>query len=364
MGGGIAMTCANAGIAVTLTDVNGALLERARKTIADNYASSVKKGKLSQAEMDARLARISYAGSLEEAVRDAELVIEAVFEEMALKQDVFGRIDRAAPAGAVLATNTSTLDVDAIASVTARPQDVVGLHFFSPANVMRLLEIVRGARTSEATLAHALTIAKQLKKVAVVAGNGDGFIGNRMLYAYRREAEFLLEEGATPEQVDAAVRAFGLAMGPFAMADLAGLDVGWRIRKRRYAEHPPKGRVSRIADTLCEMGRFGLKTGAGWYRYEPGSRVPLPDPLVHEIIERASREAGIERRAISDDEIVRRCFYPLVQEGYKILDEGIAARPGDIDAVYVYGYGWPAWRGGPMHWAETIGLRQGELSWT
>jgi 3-hydroxyacyl-CoA dehydrogenase len=357
MGTGIAMTCANVGIAVTLVDVTDEQLTRARGIMTGNYASTVKKGRLTQAEMDARLARISYSTSLEEAAANVDLVIEAVFEEMDVKQEVFRRLDRIARPGTMLATNTSTLDVDAIAAVTSRPQDVVGLHFFSPANVMRLLEIVRGAKTSPQTLANALGLAKKLKKVGVVSGNCDGFIGNRMLYPYRRETEFLIEEGASPQQVDGVLRTFGLAMGPFAMSDLAGLDVGWRIRKRKYGAKRPPGRYSTIADTLCEMGRFGQKTNAGYYRYEPGDRRPIPDPAVDEVIERSAREAGIVRRAIADDEIVKRAMYPLVNEAALILAEGIATRPSDIDVVYVNGYGFPAWRGGPLRWADSLGLR-------
>ena len=355
MGTGIAMACANAGIATTLIDLQPDLLERARGLIAGNYTATVRKGKLSQAEFDARLGRITFATSLD-AASDVDLVIEAVFEEMPIKQDVFRTLDRIARPGAILATNTSTLDVDAIAAVTGRPEDVVGMHFFSPANVMKLLEIVRGARTSPATIARALAIAKQLAKVGVVAGNCDGFIGNRMLYQYSREAAFLLEEGAAAEQIDRVIREFGFPMGPFAMGDLAGLDVGWRIRKRKYAEAPPSGRYSIVADRLCEQGRFGQKTGAGYYRYESGSRTPVPDPLLTEIVESVAREAGIARRAVGDDEILERCMYPLVNEAAKILAEGIAARPGDVDVVWVYGYGFPAWRGGPLRWADTVGL--------
>jgi len=356
MGTGIAMSCANAGVRVTLVDLAPEAVERARGIIAGNYNATHSKGKLSKEEMDARLARISYGTSLD-AAADVDLVIEAVFEEMPIKQEVFRKLDAIARPGTVLATNTSTLDVDAIAGVTARPQDVVGMHFFSPANVMKLLEIVRGARSSPETIARALGIAKQLKKVGVVAGNCDGFIGNRMLYTYTREASFLLEEGAAPQQIDRVIKEFGFPMGPFAMGDLAGLDVGWRIRKRRHAEKPPSGRYSKVADALCELGRYGQKTGAGYYRYESGNRTPIPDPLVDEVIATCAREAGVERRAIGDDEILQRCMYPLVNEAAKILDEGIAARPGDVDVVWVYGYGFPAWRGGPLRWADSIGLQ-------
>ena len=356
MGTGIAMACANAGIAVTLVDLKAEIVERARGIIAGNYGATLRKGKLSAAEHDARLARIAYATSLD-ATAGVDLVIEAVFEEMGVKQDVFRALDRIAAPGTLLATNTSTLDVDAIAGVTGRPQDVVGMHFFSPANVMKLLEIVRGARSAPETVGRALGIAKQLRKVGVVAGNCDGFIGNRMLHAYGREAAFLLEEGATPQQVDRVIREFGFPMGPFAMGDLAGLDVGWRIRKGRHAKAPPTGRYSKIADELCELGRYGQKTGAGYYRYQNGSRTPLADPLVDEVIERCAREAGIARREVRDDEILKRCMYPLINEAAKILAEGIAARSGDVDVVWVYGYGFPAWRGGPLRWADSVGLR-------
>jgi len=355
MGGGIAMACANAGIAVTVVDLKPELLERARGIMSGNYAATVKKGRLTEAEMNARLGRISYATSLD-AAADVDLAIEAVFEEMDIKKDVFRQLDRIAKPGTLLASNTSTLDIDAIAAVTSRPQDVVGLHFFSPANVMRLLEIVRGSRSSPETIARALAFAKQIGKVGVVAGNCDGFIGNRMLHQYFREAAFLMEEGAPPQQIDRVIKNFGFAMGPFATGDLAGLDVGWRIRKGRNAIAPPVGRYSRVADVLCEMGRFGQKTGAGYYRYEPGDRTPIPDPVVDEITERVAREDGITRRTVSDNEILKRCLYPLVNEAAKELDEGIASRPGDIDVVWIYGYGFPVWRGGPLRWADSIGI--------
>ncbi|GAC1582992.1 MAG: 3-hydroxyacyl-CoA dehydrogenase NAD-binding domain-containing protein [Candidatus Elarobacter sp.] len=355
MGTGIAMACANAGISVTLVDVQPDNVERARGIIGGNYAATMTKGRLTQAEMDQRMQLIRYSTSLD-AAADVDLVIEAVFEEMAIKQDVFRSLDRIARPGTILASNTSTLDIDAIAGVTARPQDVIGMHFFSPANVMKLLEIVRGSATSPQTIAHALGFAKQIKKVGVVVGNCDGFVGNRMLYPYRREADFLNEEGATPERIDRVIKDFGLAMGPFAMGDLAGLDVGWRIRKRKYAEAPPVGRYSKVADVLCEMGRYGQKTGAGFYTYAEGSRTPIPDPMVDELVDRLAREAGIERRDVSDREILERCMFPLVNEAAKILAEGIASRPGDIDVVWVYGYGFPAFRGGPMRWAESVGL--------
>jgi 3-hydroxyacyl-CoA dehydrogenase len=355
MGSGIAAACANAGISVTLIDVRAELVARAQEIIASNYAATKKKGRLTEDEMRARLARIVTATTLE-AAGSADLVIEAVFEEMAVKQDVFRQLDRIAASHAVLATNTSTLDVDAIGGVTSRPQDVVGLHFFSPANVMRLLEIVRGANTGAATVAGAMGIAKQLGKIGVVAGNCEGFIGNRMLHGYLREAAFLLEEGATPQQVDRVIRAFGFAMGPFAMSDLAGLDVGWRIRQGKHAIAPPVGRYSRVADALCEAGRFGQKTGAGYYRYRDGDRTPIPDPEVMDLVDRLARLDGIKQRLISDDEVLARCLYPLINEAAAILDEGIAVRPGDIDVVWANGYGFPAFRGGPLRWADSVGL--------
>ncbi|GAC1402267.1 MAG: 3-hydroxyacyl-CoA dehydrogenase NAD-binding domain-containing protein [Candidatus Velthaea sp.] len=355
MGTGIAMALANSGIAVTLIEVQPELVERARGIIEGNYDATLRKARLTQAERDERVGRIAYATELTAAAQ-SDIIIEAVFEEMNVKTELFGKLDRITKPGAILATNTSTLDIDRIARSTTRPQDVIGTHFFSPANVMKLLEIVRGHDTAPQTVARALALGKQIKKISVVSGNCDGFIGNRMLYPYRRQAEFLLEEGATPEQVDRAIRNFGFAMGPFAMSDLAGLDIGWRIRKRRYADGPPAGRYPKLADVLCEAGRFGQKTGAGYYTYEPGNRTPQPDPLVAEMIAKVAQEAGIARRPIADDEIVKRCMYALVNEAAYILDEGIAARPGDIDVVWVYGYAFPAFRGGPLHYADTVGL--------
>ncbi|GAC1545137.1 MAG: 3-hydroxyacyl-CoA dehydrogenase NAD-binding domain-containing protein [Candidatus Velthaea sp.] len=355
MGTGIAMALANSGIAVTLIEVQADLVARARSVIEGNYDATLRKGKLTQTERDERMARITYATELT-AAEHSDIIIEAVFEEMNVKIELFGKLDRIAKHGAILATNTSTLDVDQIARATTRSRDVVGTHFFSPANVMKLLEIVRGNDSSPTTIARAQALAKQLKKIGVVSGNCDGFIGNRMLYPYRRQAEFLLEEGATPEQVDRAIRNFGFAMGPFAMSDLAGLDIGWRIRKRRYADAPPVGRYPKLADVLCEAGRFGQKTGAGYYKYEAGNRTPQADPLVEEMIAKVAHDAGIARRAITDDEIVKRSVYALVNEASYILDEGIAARPGDIDVVWVYGYAFPAFRGGPLHYADTVGL--------
>jgi 3-hydroxyacyl-CoA dehydrogenase len=286
---------------------------------------------------------------------EADLVVEAVFEDLAVKEQVFRRLDAVMKPGAILATNTSTLDVDRIAGFTGRPGDVLGTHFFSPANVMKLLEIVRGARTSKDVLATALSLSKRLRKTGVVSGVCDGFIGNRMLEQYLRQCLFLLEEGALPQEVDAALEAFGLAMGPFRMSDLAGNDVGWYIRKRRYVERP-QVKYSRIADRICERGRFGQKTGAGWYRYEPGRRDAIPDPAVEELVVAYRAELGIAPRKISREEIVERALFALVNEGARIIDEGIALRASDVDLVYLSGYGFPARRGGPMHHADAVGL--------
>ncbi len=357
MGTGIAMNFANAGIPVLLLDMQPALVEKGMGLIRANYASTVSKGRLSQAEMDARLARITATVDVERAAT-ADLVIEAVFEELALKQEVFGRLGKLCRPDAVLASNTSTLDVNAIAAATARPERVLGMHFFSPANVMRLLEIVRGRQTAPEALATAMAVARQMGKIGVVVGVCDGFVGNRILHQYTREAAFLIEEGALPQQVDAVLTGFGLPMGPFAMGDLAGLDVGWRVRKHRTAQGVLKGRYAgHVADRLCEQGHFGQKTGRGYYRYEAGSRTPLPDPAVEALIRKTSAELGIARRPISDEEILARCLYPMINEGAKILEEGIALRPGDIDIIWINGYGFPAHRGGPMHYADSIGLR-------
>ena len=356
MGGGIAMSIAAAGLPVTVLESSQEALDRGMAVVRRNYAATVSKGRLSQAEMDARLARIT--PTLDDAdLGAADVVIEAVFEELPLKKEVFARLDRVCKPEAILATNTSTLDVDAIAAATSRPEQVVGTHFFSPAHVMKLMENVRGARTAPGTVATVMRLAKTLGKVGVLVGVCDGFVGNRMLYAYRRQADFLLEEGALPEQIDRVVHDFGLPMGPYQMADLAGLDVSWRVRKAQAPTRPAHLRYSPIADRLCERGRFGQKTGAGWYRYEEGSRVPLPDPAVHELIAGVSAERGIARRAVRDDEIVPRCFYPLVNEGAKILDEGLALRAGDVDVIWMHGYGFPRYRGGPMFWAGLVGLR-------
>jgi 3-hydroxyacyl-CoA dehydrogenase len=355
MGGGIAMNFANAGIPVKVLEVSQDALDKGLGVVRKNYAATVSKGRLSQEEMDKRVALLKGVTSFDE-LKDADIVIEAVFEDMAVKKQVFERLDKTCKPGAILATNTSTLDVNEIAAMTSRPESVIGLHFFSPANVMRLLEVVRAAKTSKETLATCMKLARTIKKVGVVAGVCDGFIGNRMLHGYFREAGFLLEEGALPQQVDKVIEDFGFAMGPFRVSDLAGLDVGWYIRKRQAATRPAQLRYSKVADQICELGRFGQKTGAGWYRYEPGNRTAIPDPEIEALIVKASQDAGIERRQVSDQEILERCIYALVNEGAKILEEGIALRASDIDVVYLYGYGFPRYRGGPMFYADTVGL--------
>jgi 3-hydroxyacyl-CoA dehydrogenase len=355
MGGGIAMCFANAGIPVVVTETEQAALDRGMDAIRKTYASAVSKGRMSREDADETLTLIEPALELD-AVADADVVIEAVFEDMALKQDIFGRLDRICRPDALLATNTSSLDVNEIASVTSRPERVLGMHFFSPANIMRLLEIVRADRTSPEALATAMALSQRLGKVGVVVGVCDSFAANRMLYPYVRQAQFLVEEGALPEQVDRVIHDFGFPMGPFAMGDLAGLDVGWRVRQHREPTRPKHLRYSAIADELYHMGRHGQKTGAGWYRYEKGDRTPIPDPEVTELIIATSAKLGIERREISDEEILQRCMYPLVNEGAKILDEGIAERPSDLDLVWIYGYGFPRYRGGPMFYADTVGV--------
>ncbi len=355
MGGGIAMNFANGGIPVTVLESSADALERGLAIIRKNYAATAAKGRLSEAEMAKRLALVK--GTLEwDEVRSADIVIEAVFEEMAVKKEVFRKLDALAKPAAILATNTSTLDVDEIAAATARPEKVIGTHFFSPANVMRLIENVRGRRSSKETIATVMALSKRIGKIGVLVGVCDGFVGNRMLAAYLRQANALLLEGALPHEVDKAIYDFGLPMGPFAMGDLAGLDVSWRIRKRRQAEGKDNYPGHAVGDRLCEMGRFGQKTGAGWYRYEAGSRAPIPDPLVERLVLEAAGELGIKRRRIETREILERCMYPLINEGAKILDEGLALRASDIDIVWIYGYGFPAYRGGPMFYAEEVGL--------
>jgi 3-hydroxyacyl-CoA dehydrogenase len=358
MGTGIAMNFANAGVPVLIVDTTKEQVEKGLGTIRKNYASTVSKGRLSQAEMDARMARVQ--GTVEfEAVRDADVVVEAVFEEMGLKKEIFAKLDKICRPDALLATNTSTLDINQMAAATKRPEQVLGMHFFSPANVMKLVEVVRGAKTGKEAIATAMALTKTLDKVGALVGVCDGFVGNRMLHKYAREAAYLLEEGALPQQVDKVLTDFGLPMGPFAMGDLAGLDVGWRIRKaRRAAGTLGLERYSgTIADRLCEMGRFGQKTSAGYYRYETGSRAPLPDPAVEEVIAKVAQEQGVTRRKISDEEILSRCLYPMINEGAKILEEGIALRASDIDVIWIYGYGFPAHRGGPMFHADSVGLK-------
>lgn len=354
MGGGIAMNFANAGIPVTILETQQDALDRGLATIRKNYENTIKKGKLTPEKGAQRIALIT--GTLAYAdIADADIVVEAVFEDLQVKETVFRQLDAVMKPGAILASNTSTLDLDKIAAFTARPQDVIGTHFFSPANVMKLLEIVRGKQTSKEVLATVLLLSKKLKKTGVVAGVCDGFIGNRMVEQYVRQAGFLLDEGALPAQVDRAAEQFGFAMGPFRMGDLAGNDIGWYIRKRRAVETPGM-LYSKTADLLCEQGRFGQKTGAGWYDYQPGDRQAHPSQLVDDMIVAHSAELGITRRAISDEEIVERLAYALVNEGAQILDEGIAMRASDIDMVYLSGYGFPLYRGGPMFYADTVGL--------
>jgi len=354
MGGGIAMNFVNAGLPVTLLETKQEALERGVATIRKNYDAQVKKGKLTQEKLDARMALITPTLSYDD-LKDADLIVEAVFEELGVKEQVFRKLDEVAKPGAILASNTSTLDVDKIAAFTKRPQDVVGMHFFSPANVMKLLEVVRGAQTAKDVLATVMAVAKKIRKTAVVSGVCDGFIGNRMIEQYIRQALFMLEEGALPAQVDRAIEKFGFAMGPFRMSDLAGNDIGWAIRKRRYVEQPDL-HYSKIADRLCEEGRFGQKTGGGWYDYVPGERKAKPSALVDEMVVSYSKERGVERRKIGDDEIVERLVFALVNEGAKILEEKIASKASDIDMVYLTGYGFPLWRGGPMLYADMVGL--------
>ncbi len=354
MGGGITMNFLNAGIPVTLLETKQEALDRGIATIRKNYDAQVKKGKLTQEKLDARMALITPTLSYDD-LKNADMIIEAVFEELGVKEQVFKRLDEVAKPGAILASNTSTLDVNKIAAFTKRPQDVVGMHFFSPANVMKLLEVVRGDATAKDVLATVMALAKKIRKTAVVSGVCDGFIGNRMIEQYIRQALFMLDEGALPAQVDRAIEKFGFAMGPFRMSDLAGNDIGWAIRKRRALEYPDM-KYSLVADRLCELGRFGQKTGGGWYDYAPGDRKAKPSALVDEMIVAYSKENGIERRKIGDAEIVERLVFALANEGAKILEEKIASKASDIDMVYLTGYGFPLWRGGPMLYADTVGL--------
>ena len=374
MGAGIAYSCLSAGMEVTLLDNAEEGLAKGEKTIHGLYDGGVSRGKISEAARDDGLSRFSTTQTYDD-LADSDLVIEAVVESMAVKKDVFSALDATVKSGAVLATNTSTLDIDEIASATNRPGDVIGLHFFSPAHIMRLLEIVRGKQTSDEVIATSLALAKRLRKIGVVVGNCPGFVGNRMLYCYGRENQLLMLEGASPEQIDKALYDWGMAMGPNAVGDLAGLDIGYKGRKER-PDIPDDPRFYRVADVLVEMGRYGQKTGKGTYLYEEGSRKPVPDPEVTAIIEAEAEKLGVERRDIDDEEIVQRCIYALVVEGARILEDGMAARSADIDVVWMNGYGFPRHRGGPMFYADYVGLdkvletvrdfeqRFGSLYWT
>jgi len=354
MGGGISMNFLNAGIPVKILEMKQEALDKGIAIIEKNYQAQVKKGKLKEEKFQQRMGLLSTTLSYDD-IRDADLVIEAVFEEMGVKEQVFKKLDAVMKPGAILASNTSTLDVNAIAGFTQRPHDVVGLHFFSPANVMKLLEVVRGAQTAKDVMATVMGVAKKIKKTAVVSGVCDGFIGNRMIEQYSRQAGFLIEEGCTPQQVDKAVEKFGFAMGPFRMGDLAGNDIGWAIRKRRYVEKPQL-KYSKTADLLCEQGRFGQKVGKGWYDYVAGKRDAIPNKDVEDMIAQHRVALGIKPRKISDEEIVQRLVFSLVNEAAFILEEGIAARASDIDMVYITGYGFPIYRGGPMNYADQLGL--------
>ena len=355
MGAGIAMVFANAGIPVLIKEADQTALDRGLSNIRKNYANSVQRGRFTQQFVDERLKLIRPTSSYEDFVQ-ADMVVEAVFEGMALKKQVFAELDRVCKHDAILATNTSTLNIDEIASATSRPEFVIGTHFFSPANVMRLLEIVRGKETGKSVIATCMQLSKKLGKVGVLVGNCRGFVGNRMFHAYGREATFLVEEGASPESVDKALYDFGMAMGPLATGDLAGLDVGWRIRKEHRHLEKPGVRRAFAADRLCEIGRYGQKTGAGWHKYDENRRV-IPDPEVTRMIRDWAAEAGIPQREIPEQEIVDRCLYALVNEGARILEEGFAMRAVDIDIIYINGYGFPAYRGGPMWYADTVGLK-------
>jgi 3-hydroxyacyl-CoA dehydrogenase len=354
MGGGIAMAFANAGIPVRITDATPDALDRGMATIRSNYEASVKRGRLTKDAVERRLQRITPQITMD-GFEQADIIIEAVFESLALKKQVFTEIDRIAKPECVLASNTSTLDIDAIAQATARPHMVVGLHFFSPANVMRLVEVVRGAATDPRVLATAMAVAKSLKKVGVAVRNGFGFAGNRMMFPYMYEAQFLVEEGATPEQVDRALTDFGMAMGIFGVDDMAGIDVMWRVKQEFKHLQKPGDRQPLVADKLCEMGRYGQKTGAGWYKYGE-NRKPEPDPVVLDLIRKTAGQASIPQRVISNDEILERCLYALINEGARVLEDGTAARAVDLDIIYLAGYGFPSWRGGPMFYAGLLGL--------
>src|SRR5437773_2046566 len=349
MGGGIAMNFANVGIPVTIVEVAQDALDRGLGVVRKNYETTASRGRLTMADVEKRMGLIKGTTDFN-AIADADIVIEAVFEEMPIKKEVFAKIDKLAKRDAVLATNTSTLDVNEIASATSRPESVIGTHFFSPANVMKLLENVRGAKTSKTAIATAMAVGRRINKVPVLVGVCYGFVGNRMLHQRGIQAEKLILDGALPHQRDRVLYDFGFPMGPFAMGDLAGLDVGWRIRKGRGVKSP-------VADRICELGRFGQKTGAGYFRYDKGDRTPIPDPDVEKIITEVAAEQSIVRRHIGDEEIRERLLYPMVNEGAKILEEKIAIRASDIDVIWVYGYGWPVYCGGPMFWADAIGLK-------
>ncbi|WP_423458604.1 3-hydroxyacyl-CoA dehydrogenase NAD-binding domain-containing protein [Ottowia sp. VDI28] len=353
MGGGIAMSFANAGIAVTLIDVSEQALEKGIGIIQKNYENTAKRGGMSEADVGKRMGLITPSTKLAD-VAGAEVIVEAVFENTQLKKTVFAEIDRHAQPGAILGTNTSTLDIDDIASATKRPESVIGLHFFSPANVMKLLEVVRTGKTAPAIVARSMALGRQMRKVPVLVGTCDGFVGNRILRARSKQAEQIIMYGGFPHQVDGVLQEFGFPMGVFAMGDMAGLDIGWRIRQERGLKSP-------VADALCEMGRLGQKTGAGYYRYDPqnpaGARTPIVDPMVNELIVKASNDAGIERKEMNNDLVRERLLYPMINEAAKILEEGVALRASDIDVIWIYGYGWPRYRGGPMHYADAIGLR-------
>ncbi|MGK2912950.1 MAG: 3-hydroxyacyl-CoA dehydrogenase NAD-binding domain-containing protein, partial [Porticoccaceae bacterium] len=355
MGGGIAMNFANAGIPVFLLEAEEAALQRGLGVIRKNYENTAKKGRITQADVEARMALIKPTLSYD-TIKDVDIVIEAVFENMAVKKQVFAKLDSVIRPGAILATNTSTLDVNEIASATQRPQDVIGMHFFSPANVMRLLENVRGSKTADDVIATVMNLSRRIGKIGALVGVCDGFVGNRMLQQRTRQSAFLVEEGAAPERIDKILYDFGFPMGPFAMADMAGLDVGYKVREERRRAGVVEARDSVWIDRVVEMGRHGQKTNAGIYRYEDG-RTPIPDPIVADVIKASARELGIEQRNIGDQEILERCLYSMVNEGALILEEGIAARPLDIDIIWINGYGFPAYRGGPMFWADQVGLK-------
>ncbi len=354
MGGGIAMNFANAGIPVTMLEASQAALDKGLATVKKNYENTLKKGRLTQDEFDNRIKLITGTLSYDD-VKSADLIIEAVFEDMQVKKQVFEKLDGVAKSGAILASNTSTLDLDKIAQFTRRPQDVIGLHFFSPANVSKLLEIVRGASSARDVVATSMAISKQIKKVGVISGVCDGFIGNRMMNAYFRQMELLLDMGALPQQIDKAMEKFGFAMGPFRVSDLAGNDILWYIRKRLYIEYPDRV-FSKTPDRICELGRFGQKSGAGWYDYQPGDRAAIPSDIVAKIVLEESARLGIARRKIGDEEIIQRALYSLINEGARILAEGIALRASDVDVVYLTGYGFPDFRGGPLFYADEVGL--------